>query len=103
MNKICFINTDITNANSSCASAMTNATSAISLVNSYISDLKISWKYLVYVALIAFGIALLSMILIRYLAGIFVWLSILIFIGSFVALGVIALNDKNALSAMSAT
>lgn len=97
MDKICFINTDISDANSAWASSMTNATSAISLVNSYISDLRISWRYLVYVALIAFGIALLSMILIRYMAGIFVWLSILIFIGCFIALGVIALKDKNAL------
>lgn len=82
---------------------MTTATSAISLVNSYISDLRISWRYLIYIALIAFGIALVSMILIRYLAGIFVWLSILIFIGSFVALGVLALKDKNELEKMTAT
>lgn len=82
---------------------MTTATSAISLVNSYISDLRISWRYLIYIALIAFGIALVSMILIRYFAGIFVWLSILLFIGCFVALGVLALNDKNELEKMSAT
>lgn len=82
---------------------MSGATSAISLVNGYISDLRNSWKYFAYVALIAFGIALLSMLLIRYLAGIFVWISILIFIGCFVALGVIALRDKKELEAMSAT
>lgn len=61
--KICFINENIS-ASNTWASSMTTATSTVSAVNSYISDLRISWKYFIYLALIAFGIALLSMILI---------------------------------------
>ncbi len=85
--KICFINENISSSNS-WASSMTAATSTVSAVNGYISDLRVSWKYFIYMALIAFGMALLSMLLIRYLAGIFVWLSLLAFIGVFVVLGI---------------
>jgi hypothetical protein len=49
-------------------------------------------------ALISFGLALLSMLLIRVFAGVFVWLTLLAFIGAFVALGVEALRTSNKLA-----
>lgn len=50
---------------------------------------------MVYVSLIALGIALLSMLIIWYLAGIFVWLTLLIFIGCFFALAVYAKREAD--------
>lgn len=77
---------------------MSLATQAVSVVSNAIADIKLTWKYMIYVALIALGIALLSMLIIRFFAGIFVWLTLLIFIGCFFALAIYAGKESSNLS-----
>jgi hypothetical protein len=88
LNKICINNGIVDSLSSSIASNMSIATSTASVVSNAINDIKLTWKYMIYVSLIAFGIALISMIIIRYFAGVFVWLTLLIFIGCFFALAI---------------
>ena len=77
---------------------MSLATSSASVVSDAISDIKLTWKYMIYIAIIALVIALISMVIIRYFAGVFVWLTLLIFIGCFFALAIYAGRESNTLS-----
>jgi hypothetical protein len=77
---------------------MSLATSSASVVSDAVSDIKLTWKYMIYIALIALGISLISMVIIRYFAGVFVWLTLLIFIGCFFALAVYAGKESDNLS-----
>ncbi len=77
---------------------MSIATSTASVVADAISDIKLTWKHMIYIALIALGISILSMIIIRYFAGVFVWLTLLVFIGCFFALAVFSGRESNNLA-----
>lgn len=98
LNKICLQNGVLDSLSSSIASNMNLATSTASVVSNAIADIKLTWKYMIYVALIALVISLLSMLIIWYFAGIFVWLTLLIFIGCFFALAIYAGKESNTLS-----
>lgn len=88
----------IDQASSTIATSMNAATSAVSVVSDAVNDIQLTWKYMIYIALIALGISLLSMIIIWYFAGIFVWLTLLIFIGCFFALAVYAGKESDTLA-----
>lgn len=88
----------IEQTSSSIASALNTATSAVSVISDAVNDIKLTWKYMIYIALIALGISLISMIIIRYFAGIFVWLTLLVFIGCFFALAVYAGRESDSLA-----
>ncbi len=98
LNKICIQNEMVDVLSTGVSQNMSLATSSASVVADAISDIKLTWRQMIYIALIALGISILSMIIIRYFAGIFVWLTLLVFIGCFFALAVYAGKESNNLA-----
>ena len=88
----------IEQTSSSIATSLNAATSVVSVVSGAVNDIKLTWKYMIYIAIIALGISLVSMIIIRYFAAIFVWLTLLIFIACFFALAVYAGKESDTLA-----
>lgn len=97
------MNEVIDQASTTIATSLNAATSAVSVISDAVSDIKLTWKHMIYVTLIAFGISLISMIIIWYFAGIFVWLTLLIFIGCFFALAVYAGKESDSLAQSSSS
>lgn len=96
--KICVMNEMIDPMSNTLASKLNFSSSSVSVVSDAISDIKLTWKQMIYVALIALGLSLVSMIIIRYFAGVFVWLTLLVFIGCFFALAIFAQKESNLIS-----
>lgn len=56
-------------------------------LNSWINDLKVSWKVIVGSFFIAFALGVLYMMLVRYTAGLLVWIFILLYFICLAVLG----------------
>ena len=69
----------------------------------YINDVIIVKWDLLWIALIAVGLSLFSFILIRLLAGIFVWCTILLFLGSIFTLAFFTMRESNRLRDIAKT
>lgn len=67
-------------------SNMTTATEAIDAFTDYVDDIVTVRWYLLYIALIGFGICIISMFFIRIFAGVFVWIILLLFLASIYAI-----------------
>ena len=68
----------------------------------YFNDIEISWKYFIIVAALAFLISIFSLFIIRFCAGFFVWITILLFLISLFVLGFFAQKESDRLMTISA-
>lgn len=78
---------------------MTNSTIG-QQVNSYVTDIAICWKYILIITGIAIAVSLVSLVLLRFLSGILIWLFILAFLAAIFVLGGLALCESNRLYAL---
>ena len=69
-------------------------------VNSYVTDIAICWKYILIITGIAIAVSLVSLVLLRFLSGILIWLFILAFLAAIFVLGGLALCESNRLYAL---
>lgn len=76
---------------------MTVATQTVDKVNDYVNDLVLVKWQLLYIALIGFFISFISMFVIRYFAGIFVWITILLFVISLFCLAGFSWQESSRL------
>ncbi len=79
------------------AKNMTVITQTISKASDYVSDIEESYQYLLMCVGVAFIVSLISLIVIRYFAGVFVWSTILIFLISLFVLGYLAHKESTDL------
>lgn len=69
----------------------------------YIDDIIVIKWHILWIALIALAISFLALILIRLLAGFFVWLTILVFVSSIFILGGYTMKESYRLQGLSST
>lgn len=85
----------------SLAKNITIATQLADQFEEYFSDVRDSWKYMIYVSLISIALSLISLLIIRYLAGFFTWLIILLFLIAIFGLAVVCLRESNRLESIA--
>lgn len=67
----------------------------------YFNDIELSWKYFIIIGIVAFVISILSLFVIRYCAGVFVWITILLFLICLFVLGFFAQRESDRLMTIS--
>jgi len=73
---------------------MTIITQTISKASDYVSDIEESYHYFLICVAVAFIVSIISLIVIRYFAALFVWLTILSFLVSLFVLGFLAHRES---------
>ncbi len=81
---------------------MTLVSSTASKASEYVSDIEESYHYLIICAVVAFVVSIISLIIIRYFAGIFVWVTILGFILGLFLLGYMSRKESDELAVLAA-
>lgn len=80
---------------------MTLITQSVDHVSDYMADLKATYSHMLIIAGVAFVVSMISLIVIRYTAGIFVWLTILIFLLALFGLGYYSRKESDRLLAIA--
>ncbi len=81
---------------------MTVITQAVDKTQEYFSDIESCWYYMIIIAVIAFVVSIVSLIFIRYFAGVFVWITILFFLISLFLLAYFSREESTRLSDIAA-
>ena len=95
MGKFCMISlADVQASAEGWSKNMTIITQTLSKASDYVSDIEESYHYLLICIAVAFVVSILSLMVIRYFAGFFVWVTILAFLISLFVLGYLAHQES---------
>ena len=76
---------------------MTMVSQGIDKVGDYLADIKATYQHMIIIAVVALAVSIISMIVVRYLAGLFVWVTILLFLCSLFFVGFYANKEYTRL------
>lgn len=101
-NRFCIVSFEAaTSFGKELAQNVTMVTQVADKFEEYFSDVQESWRYFCYIAAIAFVVSIISLILIRYFVGIFVWIILLLYLVAVFGLAVASMKESNRLIAIA--